>query len=245
MSDGAGRVVPLVHRDLKPGNLRVTRWGEVKLLDFGAARAEMVDRESETRQQAMGSPDYLAPEAEAGFPSPASDVYALGIVAWECLTGERLGKLARSRALHVDQVARAAARLPDERLAAVVRELVAYAPAERPTATTVRERLEALATELDGPTLHAWAAVMLAGGAVRAETRAPRTSATRAPAATRGLVDVSPGESSFPAGGAPAVPSRSRGRPWWFFAAAGGLVGGLAAVGILGVVALVWTLTRG
>lgn len=79
----------LVHRDVKPANILITPAGAVKLTDFGIAKA--VDAAPVTRAgMVMGTAHYLAPEqATGGEAGPASDVYSLGVVAYECLAGQR------------------------------------------------------------------------------------------------------------------------------------------------------------
>ena len=79
----------LVHRDIKPGNLLITPTGEVKITDFGIAR--VADQVSLTATgQVMGTVQYLAPEQATGKPAtPATDVYSLGVVAYEAISGKR------------------------------------------------------------------------------------------------------------------------------------------------------------
>ena len=79
----------IVHRDVKPANLLVTPEREVKVTDFGIARAASTAAITGTGQ-VMGTPQYLSPEQARGEQAtPASDVYSLGVVAFECLAGYR------------------------------------------------------------------------------------------------------------------------------------------------------------
>ncbi|MFM6979803.1 MAG: protein kinase domain-containing protein [Micrococcales bacterium] len=79
----------LIHRDIKPGNLLITPDNQVKITDFGIAR--VADQVSLTATgQVMGTVQYLAPEQATGKPATAAtDIYALGVVAYEALTGKR------------------------------------------------------------------------------------------------------------------------------------------------------------
>jgi len=83
----AAHAAGLVHRDVKPGNLLVGPAGRVKITDFGIAHATWSAPITQTGAL-VGTPAYLAPERVAGGPAtPASDLYALGVVGYQCLTG--------------------------------------------------------------------------------------------------------------------------------------------------------------
>jgi serine/threonine-protein kinase len=78
----------LVHCDIKPHNMIVTPDGRLKVTDFGIARAMSTILPDERADVVWGSPQYFSPEQAVGEPpSPASDVYSLGVVLYEVLTG--------------------------------------------------------------------------------------------------------------------------------------------------------------
>jgi eukaryotic-like serine/threonine-protein kinase len=85
---GAAHAAGLVHRDVKPENLLLGRDGTVRVTDFGLARAAASATSTFGADVLVGSPHYLSPEAVRGRPlDPRADVYALGVVLFECLTG--------------------------------------------------------------------------------------------------------------------------------------------------------------
>src|SRR5439155_20669374 len=79
----------IVHRDLKPANVLVARDGTLKITDFGLAKELDTGVSLTPTGQAVGTPSYMAPEqAKAhGHVGPATDVYALGAILYEMLTG--------------------------------------------------------------------------------------------------------------------------------------------------------------
>ncbi|MEQ1567652.1 MAG: serine/threonine-protein kinase, partial [Myxococcota bacterium] len=162
----------LVHRDIKPANIRLGRHGEVKLLDFGIARAANSDREARTETNAMlGSYLYMAPErfldnVESG---PAVDVYALGLTLYEGLTGRRMfGDLSLKEVYllvlegprYDAHVKAALEKIPHEvphQVVALIHRTLSLDPANRPDHETMSRTCHDLAERLPGRSLERWA----------------------------------------------------------------------------------------
>jgi serine/threonine protein kinase len=121
----------LVHRDIKPGNLLITPEGRVKITDFGIAR--IADQVPLTATgQVMGTVQYLSPEQASGHPaSPTTEIYSLGIVAYEALAGSRPFKGESQVAIAMAQINEAPPELPVT-IAEPVRNLVYACIAKRP-----------------------------------------------------------------------------------------------------------------
>src|SRR5947199_4261030 len=79
-----------IHRDVKPENMLIGQHQEVLLSDFGIATiSHSTSSLSASAEGTSGTLAYMAPEQIEGHPRPASDQYALGVVVYECLCGER------------------------------------------------------------------------------------------------------------------------------------------------------------
>ncbi|HMA12822.1 MAG TPA: serine/threonine-protein kinase, partial [Steroidobacteraceae bacterium] len=188
----------VIHRDLKPSNILVTDQGEARLLDFGVARLLQAETQAPSLTRSFGralTPEYASPELLRGEPIDVrSDIYSLGIVLHELLTGRRpaLGELARPgedpalRDALREALARALSPLPTERYASAAEF------AARLRAALVPERPR-------GPRLNRTAAIITAG-ALLAVAAGLLLRSPRDPAATAAAV---------PAAAAPAAPAAS------------------------------------
>jgi serine/threonine-protein kinase len=141
----------LVHRDIKPGNLLITPDGKVKITDFGIARVG--DQVPLTKTgQVMGTVQYLAPEQATGKAStPATDLYSLGVVAYEALCGKRpfTGENQMAIAMaHINEMPPALPESIDPRVQNLVLSCLAKKPTQRPeSASSLAIRAEGLLKE--------------------------------------------------------------------------------------------------
>jgi serine/threonine protein kinase len=154
-----GEPLRVVHRDVKPANVMITARGGVRLLDFGVARAAFSSRETETQGLVLGTLNYFPPEILAGAdPSPAVDIYGLGLILWECATGKEWGspQVHRKRfERRVDQ-RMGAVEQDYADLLPVLRAILHWDPAQRPDGGEVEELLLTAADACTGEGLRTW-----------------------------------------------------------------------------------------
>jgi eukaryotic-like serine/threonine-protein kinase len=179
----------IVHRDIKPGNLLVAGGGTTKITDFGiatAVRAAQASHLTETGM-VMGTAMYVSPEQATGAPVDASsDIYSLGVVAYECLAGHVPFMASEPLAIaYAHKHAPVPALPPDvpQPVADLVYDMLAKTPAGRPaSARAVADRAEMLREALFlGP-----GAI---GGVARAGAFAGVTRADLPAAPTGGIAD--------------------------------------------------------
>jgi len=140
----AAHAAGVMHRDIKPGNLLIFGNDSVKITDFGVSRG--MDQTTLTATgMVMGTAQYLAPELALGKPaSPASDLYALGIIAFEATVGRRPFTAANAVDIAIAQVNEDVPPLPDS-VSRPVRQLIALLleknPRKRPKTAAELERI--------------------------------------------------------------------------------------------------------
>ncbi len=156
---GVAHIRGIVHRDVKPGNILLASDGRAMVTDFGIARLA-ADAEAASPGTTLGSVHYFSPEQARGLTtSSASDVYGLGLVLYECLTGQRAwaGRTNDDIAL-----ARVGAEAPSPRalvpevpagLDAIVRRALAPEPGDRfPNGAALATALEGIVAAADRST---------------------------------------------------------------------------------------------
>lgn len=225
---GTGEPMNVIHRDVKPANIMLSTRGNVKLLDFGVARARFEARESFTGQFVLGTLNYMAPEyIVTGQISPAADIYGLALTMWEAVTGEVYGQPKLRKDQHDQRLGERLRQLGDgyNDLATVLQRMLAWNPAERPDGATVERMLLASTDSLKGKGLRSWTSevvarvialqssnakdvVNLVGRSIPlgdAETAAP----PKLPASKAGAASSGAGSSNAGAANAPAAPHAS------------------------------------
>ncbi len=148
----AAHVGGVVHRDIKPGNIIIEHSGDVKITDFGVSlAANQVPMTA--AGMVMGTAQYLSPEQAIGRPATgASDIYALGIVAYEAIAGNRpfTGKTPVDIAVaHVNEPVPPLPRTTHVELATLIMRMLSKDPLERPrSGAALAHTFEALAQEI-------------------------------------------------------------------------------------------------
>jgi serine/threonine-protein kinase len=175
----------LVHRDIKPGNLLITPDGRVKITDFGIAR--IADQVPLTATgQVMGTVQYLSPEQASGHPaSPSTDIYSLGIVAYEALAGRRPFTGESQVAIAMAQINEQPPELPvtvPEPVRNLVFSAIAKKPDQRPASA---QHFARAAQALRRGDIAGATAIVAGVGGLAAATAATRLMPTAADDATR------------------------------------------------------------
>lgn len=162
----SGAPLHVIHRDVKPANCMVTWRGGVRLLDFGVARAAFESRESKTQGLVLGTLNYFPPEILAGAePTPAVDIYGLGLTLWECATGRSWGSPQVHRHRFERRVEQRLAEIDASYapIADVLRAILRWEPGARPSGAEVERMLLTTIRSCPEPGLRAWSRQVVPG----------------------------------------------------------------------------------
>jgi len=151
-----GQPLKLLHRDIKPGNIQLTPTGEIKLLDFGIARAEFSSREAKTTTHIGGTMGYIAPERLDGIEGPAADVFSLGVTMYQLLTGRRPTQEAL---LDPGELFREETDPDRKSLMELVAKMVRVRQDDRPSWREVEDRCAEQLRNMRGTPLRSWSEV--------------------------------------------------------------------------------------
>lgn len=163
-----GKPLELIHRDIKPANIRLSTDGNVKLLDFGVARANEMDRKASTMMgDVLLTSGFGAPETLGfGIQSAAGDVFALGVCLYQLLTGDDFYGTSDLRmqvnlALDSEEYKTHAelrlGSIAHDGIRALLTDMLQYSHEHRPDAGQVADRADELFKKLDGDTIGQWA----------------------------------------------------------------------------------------
>ena len=161
-----GAPMQIIHRDVKPSNMLLSVDGELKVMDFGIARAQFDGKEAKTLSMVLGARGYLAPERLDGHDDrPSCDVYSLGIMAHELVTGRHIA-LSVHRDYHAQALRRHLKSLCPpgmddagiDLLRALIAQMCSYDEADRPNYPEITARLDEIAARAQQrPDLRRWA----------------------------------------------------------------------------------------
>ena len=181
----AAHLAGVVHRDIKPGNILLGRSGRVKITDFGVSLATNQISLTATGM-VMGTAQYLSPEQALGRPAtPSSDIYSLGVVAYEALAGKRpfTGDSAVDIAVaHVNRPVPPLPRRVDSRMADIVMRMLAKDAAERPrSAASLARTFDEMVAETPPGGVSAVPGTIITPGLASRSDSAPTTASASEP----------------------------------------------------------------
>jgi serine/threonine protein kinase len=232
----------IIHRDVKPSNILITLSGEPMLSDFGIAKI-LDNAEGMTltgSSAAIGTPEYMAPEQWAGTVSPQSDIYSLGVVFYELITGRKPYQADTPAAILLKQATEPLPRpiqyvpyLPEDVEKVLIRALARKPEDRYPDMISFANALESLLPKRGTTTqIPEIAKTMMAAPAVSAEmirgTRPQESITDRHPV---------PSPVTYPTSPTPIpLPPKKKKANWWVWAV---ILGGLLCLGLVGLIVVV------